>query len=372
MNNSNIKTQKPFRLLKPEEIKTNLDSYVIGQDYAKKILSIAVYNHYKRIYLNSEEAIKNNEKDDCQIDKSNILIMGETGSGKTLMVKTIAKMLGVPCYIADATSMTESGYVGDDVESVLSGLLAAANNNVKLAENGIVFIDEIDKIAKSSAGTSITRDVGGEGVQQALLKIVEGSVVGVPPNGGRKHPEMQQIYINTTNILFICSGAFNGITSIIKKRMSPSQTIGFNTENKELDIKTDDDWYKYASAPDLKEFGMIPEFIGRFPVITSVKTLSKEDMVKILTEPKNALVKQYVKQLSVDNVQLEFTKDALLAIAEASIGLKVGARGLRTIMEEVMTDVMYLAPSNPGTKITIDKEDVESIVTIKHPILKAA
>lgn len=329
------KTANSFNLATPDKIKEYLDQYVIGQEEAKKILSVAVYNHYKKILYN------NSALSDLEIDKSNVLLLGSTGCGKTLLVKTIARMLGVPCYIQDCTKITASGYVGSDVEDCLVGLLRSCDYNLEAAEHGIVMLDEGDKIARKEAGPSITRDVSGECVQQSLLKIVEGDVVGVPPEGGRKHPEQPLIYVNTTNILFILSGAFVGLEEIIKKRLG-SGHIGFTSERTE-EITTDN-VNEYATPQDIRDFGFIPEFIGRFPIITHVNKLTVEDLIVILKEPKNAIIKQYVELLRMDNVNLTFDDDALEEIAKLTFKLETGARGLRTVTETIMTDIMYEAP----------------------------
>lgn len=346
---SNKNENFDISLLKPHEIKAYLDKHIIGQDEAKKVLSVAIYNHYKKIYLNMSE------DNDKPLDKSNIMLLGETGCGKTLLVKTIAKYLNIPYYIADATTLTEAGYVGDDVENILVGLLRATDYNIERAEMGIVFIDEIDKIAKKNANMSITRDVSGEGVQQALLKIVEGNVVGVPPNGGRKHPQQDLLYMNTKNILFIASGAFDGMENIIKRRLG-SAKIGFNTKNEK--INNDDEYIKYVSSHDLKSFGLIPELIGRFPVLTYVNRLKEEDLVKILTEPENSIISQYEILFKMDGTTLSFTNDALIEIAKIANDLKTGARGLKSILENIMMDYMFEAPKNGHTKLKITKDIV--------------
>ncbi len=327
---------KKISLLKPVEIKKHLDEYVIGQDAAKKVLSVAVYNHFKR--LNYSPKV-----DDIEIDKSNVILVGRTGTGKTLLAKTIAKLLNVPFCIADATVLTQAGYVGEDVESILSRLLQAADYDVEQTEKGIVFIDEIDKIARKGDNPSITRDVSGEGVQQALLKLLEGSIVSVPPQGGRKHPEQKLIQIDTKNILFICGGAFDGIERIIANRVN-RQTIGFS-QVQEPAIE-DDSLLKYIIPSDVKDFGLIPELIGRFPVLSHLDPLKREDLKRILTEPKNALIKQFVRLFELDGIKLTFDKDVLDFIVDKAVEFKLGARGLRSICEAILTESMFELPNS--------------------------
>ena len=355
------------KLMTPKELNNFLGDYIIGQERARKLLSVAVYNHYKRIFKTDDTI-----EDDTEIAKSNVLLIGPTGSGKTLMAQTIARVLNVPIAITDATSLTEAGYVGEDVENILTKLLQSADGDIKKAQKGIVFIDEVDKIARMSENRSITRDVSGEGVQQALLKIIEGAEVNIPPKGGRKHPNQEFTTINTKDILFICGGAFDGLDDILKRKQGKN-ILGFGHDKKSKDEQKPT--YDMAEPDDLVKYGIVPELIGRLPIIASLSEITEDDMVRILTEPKNSLIKQYKKLFSIDNVELNFEDDALKAIAAKSIKRKTGARGLRAILEENMLDIMYELPEYEGYEVLITKaviEDGETPVYIKKTLKQTA
>lgn len=348
-----------IKLEKPKQIKEFIDQYVISQDHAKKVLSVAVYNHYKRL-------LQASDNDGVEIEKSNIIMVGETGTGKTLLARTIAKMLNVPFAIVDATVLTEAGYVGEDIESLLTRLLQAADYDVKAAEKGIVFIDEIDKIARKGDNPSITRDVSGEGVQQGLLKLLEGSVVNVPPQGGRKHPDQKMIAVDTKNILFVCGGAFEGIEKLIAKRLN-TQVIGYGSHKKHEDVDKEN-LLQYIIPEDIRRFGLIPEIVGRLPVLTYLDPLDRDTLRRILTEPKNSIIKQYIKLFKMDNIKLDFTEEALDFIVDQAVSFKLGARGLRSICESIMLEAMFDLPSENKKAFTVDRKYAEEKIDKKAKI----
>ena len=356
-----LESQLEASTLKPHDIKAHLDAYVIGQEQAKKVLAVAVHNHYKRI-----EAQGSNDGSDVELQKSNILLVGPTGCGKTLLAQTLAKILNVPFAMADATTLTEAGYVGEDVENILVNLLQAADHDIQRASRGIIYIDEIDKIARKSDSASITRDVSGEGVQQALLKIIEGTVASVPPKGGRKHPQQEYIKIDTTNILFICGGAFVGLDGVIKQRTG-TKSIGFGAKVVGKPKKTVGDILAQVQSEDLLRFGLIPELVGRLPVVATMEELDEEDMIRVLRTPKNALTKQYERLFAFDNIRLRFTEGALKAIAQQAIKRKSGARGLRTVMEQAMLDIMYELPSKENVRECVISEQV--VLNGDYPVI---